>query len=139
MAKQKGRELLIKQGLLGAGVTICGLTAKTITINNGEVDVTTPDCATPGGPLWAESMEGVKRLAVSGSGVYEDSVSEAAMNTLALSATPIDDFEVIVPGLGTYSGKFILATMEFAGEMEGAVKYSMSLNSSGEVTFTAEV
>lgn len=140
MAKQKGRTLLIKMGD-GAGTeaftTLCGLTTKTLTINNSEVDVTSADCTDPGGPLWTEVLDGVKRISVAGNGFFKDEVNEARATTVAMSGTPIANFEIIVPQLGTFAGAFFLSTLEWGGEQEGGVTYSLSLASTGEITFTA--
>ena len=38
---------------------------------------------------------------------------------------------------GTYAGAFRIASLEFGGETEGGVTYSLSLESTGAVTFTA--
>lgn len=141
MAKQNGRELLIKIGDGGdpteAFATLCGLNSKSITINNNEVDVTTPDCDTPGGALWAEVLAGVKRVGLSGNGYFEDSAAETTLNTLAMAADPHANFQVIIPHFGTFAGPFFLKSAEYGGESEGGVTYSVDLNSSGAVTFTA--
>jgi TP901-1 family phage major tail protein len=140
MAKQQGRLLLIK---IGDGATsevfsvLCGLNSKTLTINTNEYDVTTADCVTPGGALWTEVQTGAKRLSVSGNGYFEDSAAEARANTVAMADDAVANYQVIVPGLGTFSGAFILSTLEWGGETEGGVTYSIALSSSGEVTFTA--
>lgn len=143
MAKQKGRTLLVKIGdavtPTEGFTTLCGLTTKTLTINNSEYDVTTLDSTTPGGALWTEVQSGAKRVSVSGNGYFEDEANEAAFNTLAMSAEPIANFQVIVPQLGTFAGAFFISSVEFGGEQEGGVTYSFSLASNGTVTFTAAV
>lgn len=49
----------------------------------------------------------------------------------------IGSFQVIVPDFGTFEGSFHVDSIEYSGEMEGGVAYSVSLSSSGAVTFTA--
>lgn len=140
MAKQQGRELLVKiRTSTGPDVfsTLCGLTTKALTINNNEIDVTTADCTTPGGILWTEVLGGAKRLSFSGNGFFEDSAPEAYLNTLAMATDPRGVFQVIVPAFGTFQGTFFLSSTEYGGEQEGGVTYSLSLASSGAVTFTA--
>jgi TP901-1 family phage major tail protein len=141
MAKQLGRALLVK---IGDGATpteafanLCGLNSKAITINNSLIDVTTPDCTTPSGALWTESLNGVKNITISGDGYFEDSVTELRMNTVAMLADPKGNFTVTVPAFGTYAGSFYIESLEFGGETEGGVTYSLSLTSNGAVTFTA--
>lgn len=141
MAKQLGRALLVK---IGDGITptegfanLCGLNSKSMTINNSLIDVTTPDCTTPEGALWTESLNGVKNVTFSGDGFFEDSVTELRMNTIAMQADPKCNFKITVPAFGTYAGSFYISSLEFGGETEGGVKYSISLQSNGPVTFTA--
>jgi TP901-1 family phage major tail protein len=140
MPKYQGRELLVKiRTATGPDVfsTLCGLTTKAITINNNEIDVTTADCTTPGGVLWTEVLGGAKRLSLSGNGFFEDSAAEAKLNTVALATDPSESYQIIVPGFGTFQGSFFLSSTEYGGEMEGGVTYSLSLASSGAITFVA--
>ena len=59
------------------------------------------------------------------------------MNTVAMQNDNQANFEIVVPDFGTYAGAFRIDTMEFGGETEGGVTYSISLSSTGTVTFTA--
>lgn len=140
MPKSQGRELLVKiRTATGPDVfsTLCGLTTKALTINNNEIDVTTTDCTTPGGVLWTEVLGGAKRLSLSGNGFFEDSAAEGKLNTVALAVNPSEVFQIIVPAFGTFQGTFFLSSTEYGGEQEGGVTYSLSLASSGAVTFVA--
>lgn len=140
MAKKLGRALLVKIGDGGGTevfTNLCGLNSKTLTINNSSIDVTTPDCSSPGGALWTETLSGLKNVSVSGDGFFEDSASELRMNTVAMAADNICNFQIVVPDFGTYAGAFRIASLEFGGETEGGVTYSVSLESTGAVTFTA--
>lgn len=140
MAKQKGRLMLVNIGD-GAGsetfAKLCGLRSKTLTINNSEIDVTTADCDSPGGPLWTEVIDGVTRITVAGNGYFKDETTEARLNTVAMGTTKIANFQIIVPDFGTFAGAFFVQSLEFGGEQEDGVTYSLSLASTGEVTFTA--
>ena len=140
MAKQLGRALLVKIGDGEASETfsnLCGLNSKSLTINNSSIDVTTPDCTTPEVALWTETLAGLKNVSVSGDGFFEDSTAEARMNTVAMQNDNSCNFQVVVPDFGTYAGAFRIASVEFGGETEGGVTYSLSLESTGTVTFTA--
>jgi len=140
MAKQLGRSLLIKIGD-GAGseafTAIAGLNSKSITINNSAIDVTTPDATTPGGALWASNLNGLKSMSISGDGIFlDESAQEGRLNTIAMQADPVANFELVVPDFGTYSGEFRVTSLEFGGETEGATTFSLSLESNGTVTYT---
>jgi TP901-1 family phage major tail protein len=54
-----------------------------------------------------------------------------------MSADNACNFQIVVPDFGTYAGSFRIASVEFGGETEGGVTYSISLESTGAVTFTA--
>ena len=140
MAKQLGRALLVKIGDGEASEVfsnLCGLNSKSLTINNSSIDVTTPDCTAPEGALWTETLAGLKNVSVSGDGFFEDSIAEARMNTVVMAADNVANFQVVVPDFGTYAGAFRLTSVEYGGETEGGVTYSLSLESTGVVTFTA--
>ena len=140
MAKQLGRALLVKIGdgeVSETFTNLCGLNSKSLTVNNSAIDVTTPDCTSPEGALWTETLAGLKNVSVSGDGFFEDSTAEARMNTVAMQNDNQANFEIVVPDFGTYAGAFRLTTVEFGGETEGGVTYSVSLESTGVVTFTA--
>jgi TP901-1 family phage major tail protein len=140
MAKQKGRLLLINIGD-GAGseafAPLCGLRSKTLTINNSEIDVTTADCSDPGGELWTEVLAGTKRLSFSGNGYFKDETTELRANTVVMSDSPIANLQIVVPSFGTFAGAFFLNSMEYGGEQEDGVTYSLAGSSTGAVTFTA--
>ena len=141
MAKQLGRALLVKIGDAASPEVfsnLCGLNSKSLTINNSSIDVTTPDCTTPEGALWTATLAGLKNLGLSGDGFFEDSVAEARMNTVAMAADNTVNMEIVVPDFGTYSGAFRISSLEFGGETEGGVTYSVSLESNGTVAFAAE-
>lgn len=141
MAKQLGRALLLKIGD-GSGAeaftAFAGMNSKTLTINNSAIDVTTPDATTPGGALWAQSLNGLKAVSLSGDGIFlDEAAQEVRLNTIAMQADPVANFEIVVPDFGTYAGEFRVTSLDFGGETEGAVTFSASMESNGAVTFTA--
>ncbi|MCF6304411.1 MAG: phage major tail protein, TP901-1 family [Rhodobacteraceae bacterium] len=139
MAKQKGRELLIKIEDSGGGTfsPLAGLNSKSITINNSAIDVTTPDATTPGGDLWTEVLDGVMNVAVSGDGIFVDEAAELQMQAVAMTGTKVTALQIIVPSFGTFAGNWHIDSIEYGGETEGSVTFSISLSSTGAITFTA--
>lgn len=139
MAKQLGRSFLLKVGDGQASETftaVAGLNSKSITINNSAIDVTTPDSTTPGGALWSQSLNGLKAVSVSGDGIFlDESAQEGRLNTVATDADPVANFEIVIPDFGTYSGEFRVTSFELGGETEGAVTFSISLESNGVIAF----
>ena len=134
MAAQKGSAMLMKVGNGGSPetfTTIGGLRSTSLTINNESVDVTNKDSSNQRTMLAAA---GVQSISVSGSGVFTDSASETTMKTNVLADT-IDNYQFLVPDFGTFTGGFQVTSVEYAGEYNGEVTYSMSFESSGAITF----
>lgn len=140
MAAQKGSALLLKIGADSSAAaasdtytTVGGLRSTSITLNQESVDITNKDSSNAR-ELLADA--GVESVSISGSGVFTDAASEGTLRT-AFGGSDIPNFEVIIPDLGTYQGKFHIASLEYGGEYNGEVTYSVTLESSGSVSFTA--
>ena len=139
MVKQLEIALLLQIGD-GAGseafTIIAGLNSKSITINNSAIDTTTPDATTPGGALWASSLNGLKSVSISGDGIFlDESAQEGRLNMIATAADPVANFEIVVPDFETYSGEFRVTSLKFGGETEGAETFSLSLESNGVIAY----
>ena len=148
MAAQKGSALLIKIGD-GASpesfTTVGGLRSNSISLNDEAVDVTTMDSS---GHRELLAGGGVNSISVSGSGVFTDAASETTLKTAYFAQQNTSDgssaqtaafknFQVIVPDFGTFTGSFMIASLEYAGEYNGEVTYSVTLESAGYITFAA--
>lgn len=138
MAVQKGKDLLIKIDLTGAGtfMTFAGLRASKIAFNAQTVDVTNMSSA--GG--WRELLagSGVRSATVSGSGVFLDDVTDERARMYFFDAE-IPEFQVIIPELGTLTGKFQITALEYSGNHDGEATYELTLASAGELTFSSDL
>lgn len=134
MAAQKGSAMLMKHGN-GASpevfTTIGGLRSTTITLNDEPVDVTNKDSS---GVRALLIGAGVTTVSVSGSGVFTDAASEASLRG-EMGAAAANNWQFLIPDFGTYTGAFILTSLEYAGEFNGEVTYSCSFESNGAITF----
>lgn len=134
MAAQKGAALLLKINTTGTTyVTVGGLRSTSITLNDESVDVTNKDSA---GNRTLLADGGVFSLSVSGSGVFTDVTTEETMRATMNSAT-FKNFQILIPDLGTYTGAFQLTSLEYSGEYNGEVTYSVSLESAGAIVYAA--
>ncbi len=134
MTAQKGKDLLIKIAD-GAGFsTVAGLRTRRIAFNAEIVDVTHAESA----GRWRELLAGagIKRASISGRGLFKDAASDALMRETFFDGS-IVSFQVVVPDFGTIAGPFQITSLEIAGEHNGEVTYDMSLESAGELTFSA--
>jgi len=138
MAAQKGSALLLKIGADNTAAaasdsytTVGGLRSTSITMNDEAVDVTTKDSS---GVRALLANGGVQTCSISGSGVFTVAASETTLRS-AFGASDFHNFQIIVPDFGTYTGEFMVASLEYAGEYNGEVTYSITLESSGDFTF----
>jgi TP901-1 family phage major tail protein len=134
MTAQKGKDLLIKIADGAGFATVAGLRTRRIAFNAETVDVTHAESA----GRWRELLAGagIKRASISGRGLFKDAASDALMRETFFDGN-IVSFQVVVPDFGTVAGPFQITGLEIAGEHNGEVTYDMSLESAGELTFSA--
>lgn len=134
MAAQKGKDLLIKIDDGSGFTTVAGLRTRRLAFNAETVDITHAESAS----RWRELLDGagVKRASVSGRGLFKDASSDELMRA-TFFAGGVKDYQVVIPDFGTVEGAFQIVSLEFAGEHNGEVTFDLSLESAGELTFTA--
>ena len=136
MGAQKGRDLLLKVDQTGTGTyqTVAGLRSHAISFNAASVDVSNQESA----GQWRELLAGagLKSSAIRGSGIFKDAASDATIRSYFFNGT-IRKWQVVVPDFGIIEGLFQIASLEFSGRHDGEVTFDVSLESAGELTFTA--
>ncbi len=134
MTAQKGKDLLVKIADGGGYTTVAGLRTRRLAFNAETVDVTHAESAN----RWRELLDGagVKRASVSGRGLFKDAATDELMRQTFFDGTVVN-YQIVIPAFGTVEGPFQITNLEFAGEHNGEVTYDLSLESAGELTFTA--
>lgn len=137
MVAQQGRDVILKRGDAASPevfTTIAGATSTGFAQSNGEVDITTND------------EDGIKTLlagkyglagSASLTGMAKDEATLAAIRT-SFTAGTILNYQLVVPGAtggGTYSFAAAIASYEETGEVDGALTFTLTFNSSGAITF----
>lgn len=148
MAAQSGKSLLLKIGD-GASpevfTTVGGLRSTGITMNDEAVDITNKDS---NGSRLLLAGGGTQAVSISGSGVFTDAASETSLKDAYFAQAQTSDgtsaqtsafknFQIIIPDFGTLTGTFMIASLEYAGEYNGEVTYSITLESSDYITFAS--
>jgi TP901-1 family phage major tail protein len=136
MAAQSGKDMLLKLDATGSGsfVTVGGLRTRALTFNAASIDVTDAESA----GQWRELLAGggIRRASASGAGIFKDQASDEAVRGLFFGAT-ICSWQLVIPGFGTIAGPFQITALQFSGDYAGEVTFDLSLDSAGELTFTA--
>jgi TP901-1 family phage major tail protein len=134
MAAQKGKDLLIKMHDGSSYVTVAGLRSRRIAFNAETVDITHAESA----GRWRELLDGagIKRAGLSGRGLFKDASTDALMRQTFFDGA-VKNCQMVIPDFGIVQGAFQITNLEFAGEHNGEVTYELSLESAGELSFTA--
>ncbi len=133
MSANGGAGLLLRPYVSGVPTTMAGLRTKSVKVNNDVVDVTNSDSA----GRWQELLTGVavKKLEVSGSGVLTGSSLDRTIVNAVLAGTPTQ-MDIVVPGLGTFSGVFVMTDYDTTTEHNKEIVYSVTIQSTGAITFS---
>lgn len=137
MAKFKGLDFILEVNtgtlLVPVWTKICGLTQTGLTINAESVDVT--DNCSDG---WREMLEGagIRSVSISASGNATDNAGQLFMTQAILD----DEFiqARIKRGHGDqFAGMWHIPSNGFSAAHNGAETYEVTLESAGEITYTA--
>ncbi len=104
-----------------------------MTVNAEIVDVTNKDSAG-----WRELLSGagVRRMSVSGTGVFTDSQAESLMRSHALAGS-VANYQIVFENGDLFSGAFQVASLDYSGDHNGERTYTLSLESAGPVSVGA--
>lgn len=136
MAAQKGKDLLLKIDGAGTGTftTVAGLRSRTLAFNAESVDITHQESA----GQWRELLggAGVRSARLTGAGIFKDAASDEMMRA-AFFEGAIRTYQVVIPDFGTVEGPFQINSLELTGRHDNEVGFEISLESAGQLTFTA--
>lgn len=134
-----GRELVIKRKMLPAEdfVSVCVTEARSIEINNEEIDITKPNCADPGSKLTRSLMYGMQSIGVQIDGAFVGNEAQKAMTSDAVNQV-VSEYQIVVPGVGTFEADF-LVSMTFSGDKTNEMQAQGRMSATGVVGFTAAV
>jgi len=119
--------------------TLVGVRTRGFTVSNEYVDVTTDDDAG-----WRKLLSdpGVRSVENTVSGITSDEVLLNEIMTASITGQTLDTMlptgtasGITTPG--TLSGNFLVSSYEQTGEHDGAVEFSATFMSDGEITYTA--
>lgn len=143
MAQQNARELVIKRETETPGTFefVCGFRTRSFTMSNAQIDTTVPSCTDPSLPIVATARPGRQTIQFSGDGLFDnDAVGKKVADDARLQNTTIN-YQIVVPGYGTFEGPFFISDFEFSGDMEDPMAFSATFIplDNSNLTFTAAV
>lgn len=117
----------------GSYQKVGGVRTRSLKINSETVDVTDSDSTNQWRELLATA--GVKSVEIAVSGIFKDDTYINQVINYANACT-IRNWQWVQSSIGTFQGAFQVADLELSAEYNGAVAFSFTLQSAGEVTFT---
>ena len=146
MAAQKGLDMILSIHDSGSTYNpVAGLRSTSITLNDESVDITTK---TNKGHRTLLAGAGMNSVSISASGVFTDDTTENAVRAAFFAQQNTSDgssaqtatfkqFRFLIPDFGNLTGSFQITSLEYAGEHNGEVTYSLSFESAGYITYAA--
>lgn len=134
MTAQRGKDLLLKIRNGESYETVAGLRSRRIAFNAAVIDATDAESA----GRWRELLDGggVKKAAVSGSGIFKDQASDATVRA-AFFAGSVLDWRIVIPDFGQMTGPFQITALDYYGQFDGEVLFDLALESAGQLSFGA--
>lgn len=132
MAYQKGRDHLIKLGVAGAGGTLAAVKNLTNALTNEAVDVSNKDSAG-----WRELGEdfGTQSIDITCDGVATDAATYETLKGYA-QANSINTFYILGPDGDSVQASFQVTSFQEQSGHNNDLTFSLTLQSSGAVTFS---
>lgn len=143
MSQQNARELVIKRGD-GASPEafsfVCGIRTRTFSMSNASIDTTVPSCEDPSAPIVATARPGRQTITFSGDGLFDSNAAGKAIADAARNQDIETNYQVIVPGYGTFEGPFFISDFQWSGDMEDPLAFSATWTplDASQLTFTPE-
>ncbi len=135
MGAQSGRDMLLKcfDGT-NSFVTVAGLRSRQLSLNAASVDITSADSA----GRWRELLAGagLRRIALSGNGIFRDDAAQLMVRQIFFDSA-IRAWQIVIPRFGIIQAPFLIASLDYRAEHDGAVMFDIALESAGEPNFTA--
>lgn len=132
MAALPGRKVIVNKG--SPGVKVAAARSKSITLNNEPIDVTSDDDMGVRRLLEMDGDQAERSLDMSIEGVTKDA---QFIEDITVGSN-VDDYEIEIPGIGTFEGKFFLASTALTAPYNEAVTFTAELQSTGPFTFTPD-
>jgi TP901-1 family phage major tail protein len=138
--QQVGRLLLIQLGDGNSPETfsnLCGLKTRSFDLTTASVDTTIPSCTNPGDVVQKTGRPGQASRSFTGSGAYVAGANMSAFMTHVIGAT-VFNANVIVPGLGTFTGSFFVSSFTVSGDVDPNMEFNATFEAAAPLAFTAE-
>jgi predicted secreted protein len=107
-------------------------------MSNASIDTTVPNCEDPSQPIVATARPGRQTITFSGDGLFDSNAAGKAIADSARNQDIDTNYEVVVPGYGSFQGPFFISDFQWNGDMEDPLAFSATWTplDASQLTFT---
>lgn len=133
MTAYSGRDFLLQINTGTTYLTVGGMRTTEMTLNNQLIDTSNKASGS-----WRHLLTGagIRSMRLAAAGVFENSDAETTVRAAAFSGTALDA-KLLFGNGDSITGLFLLAAYERSGIYDREETYSITLESAGDITFTA--
>lgn len=135
MPKYAGKDIAISINTVSTTyAALGGLKTKSMKATSGAINVTDSDSS----GRWRELLDAVASevsMSITAAGHFVDDAAIEAVRASFFGNT-LKLYKILCPGFGTFEGSFKVTELSIDGAHDGAAEQSISLESSGAITFT---
>ena len=127
-----GDKFLLRTDINSSPADVAGLVSTSFSLSSEMVDVTTKESNG-----FTEKISGLMSASVSGNGIFTSVPSQQEIKTRALAGTTAPYTLINMESGESWTGDFLISSFEVTGDTSGAMQFSISLESTGQITFTS--
>lgn len=142
MSKQQGSLLLLQKpnpANPSEFLDICGILSRSFNIKPNVIEEETIPCQTPEAGSSITREYGSSDYSFSGSGTFSDDADGKDLPLAATNKTKLEGWRVIVPGLGIYTGNWLVNSFSATGAGTGSMTFDAEIAQADTITFAPVV
>ena len=80
---------------------------------------------------------GLRSAELTGSGIFRNADSDARIRAAFFEQSALA-CRFLMPGFGTFEGRFLVTRLKFSGSFDGAASFELAFQSAGAIAFVAD-
>jgi predicted secreted protein len=115
----------------------CGLTTKNFELSANSNEVQVPDCDDPDAPAWIERVVATMTGTIAGNGIMAKESFPLWRDWALQGVTKNARVQLIGATMGYYAGAFILSKFGISADLGDKVQVDVTMDSDGQISWTA--
>ncbi len=140
MGTQRGIEMIIQKPVTGSPTTwanVCGIATTNFRLLNQIIESKRAVCEDRTKAPIINRKYGSQDITFTGSGVFEDDENGKLLADAGVNQTVLAGYRVLVPGYGSFTGDWLVANVDWSGDLDNDLQFSAEVQASGTITYAA--